>query len=68
VQITSRKGTTLFSGMVYAGNSMNWTEKHRVTMTLGNPSGVKVRVNGKNPVPPGSVSMVTLKLHAWRVH
>ena len=67
VQLTSASGATLFSGMVYAGNSMNWTEKHRVTMILGNPSGVKIRVNGKNPVPPGSVSMVTLSLHAGRV-
>ncbi len=28
-------GATLFSGMVYAGNSMNWTERHRVTMSWG---------------------------------
>ena len=68
VQLKSRTGATLFSGMVYAGNSMNWTEKHRVVMILGNPSGVKVRVNGRNPVPPGTVSMVTLSLHASRVH
>ncbi|HEX7996053.1 MAG TPA: RodZ domain-containing protein [Streptosporangiaceae bacterium] len=68
VQLKSRTGATLFSGMVYKGNSMNWTEKHRVVMILGNPSGVKVRVNGKNPVPPGTVSMVTLSLHATRVH
>ncbi len=68
VQLTSASGATLFSGMVYAGNSMNWTEKHRVTMILGNPSGVRIRVNGKNPVPPGTVSMVTLSLHAGQVH
>jgi cytoskeletal protein RodZ len=68
VQLKSRTGATLFSGMVYAGNSMNWTEKHRVVLILGNPSGVKVRVNGRNPVPPGTVSMVTLSLHASRVH
>jgi cytoskeletal protein RodZ len=68
VQLKSRTGATLFSGMVYKGNSMSWTEKHRVFMILGNPSGVKVRVNGKNPVPPGTVSMVTLSLHATRVH
>jgi cytoskeletal protein RodZ len=68
VQLKSRTGATLFSGMVYKGNSMSWTEKHRVFMILGNPSGVRVRVNGKNPVPPGTVSMVTLSLHATRVH
>ena len=54
--------------MVYAGNSMNWTERHAVTMVLGNPSGVKVLVNGKNPVPQGSVSMVTLSLRAGQAH
>ena len=68
VQLNGPRGATLFSGMVYAGNTMNWTEKHRVTMILGNPSGVKVRVNGRNPVPRGTVSMVTLTLHAGRVH
>jgi hypothetical protein len=54
--------------MVYAGNSMNWTERRNVTMILGNPAGVKVRVNGKNPVPRRSVSMVQISLHAGRVH
>jgi hypothetical protein len=68
VQLTSVHGATLFSGMVYAGNSMNWTERHAVTMVLGNPSGVKVLVNGKNPVPRGSVSMVTLSLRAGQAH
>jgi cytoskeletal protein RodZ len=68
VQLTSPNGATLFSGMVYAGNSMNWTERHSVTMVLGNPAGVKLRVNGKNPVPRGSVRLVTLKLHADRSH
>jgi cytoskeletal protein RodZ len=67
VQLTSTSGATLFSGMVYAGNSMNWTERRAVKLILGNPAGVKVRVNGKNPVPPGSVSMVTLSLRAGQV-
>jgi len=68
VQLTTTKGATLFSGMVYAGSSMNWTERHSVTIVLGNPAGVKLRVNGKNPVPHGSVRLVTLKLHAGRAH
>ena len=68
VQLTGAGGATLFSGMVYAGNSMNWTERRNVTMILGNPAGVKVRVNGKNPVPRRSVSMVRISLHAGRVH
>jgi cytoskeletal protein RodZ len=68
VQLTGARGATLFSGMVYAGNSMNWTERHNVTMTLGNPAGVKVRVNGKNPVPRRAGSMVRIRLHAGQAH
>jgi hypothetical protein len=54
--------------MVYAGNSMNWTEGRSVTMVLGNPTGVKLRVNGKNPVPRGAVRLVTLRLPAGAAH
>jgi cytoskeletal protein RodZ len=67
VQITSARGATLFSGTVYRGNTMNWTERHTVRMTLGNPAGVKLRVNGKNPIPAGSAGSVTLTLHARHV-
>jgi cytoskeletal protein RodZ len=67
VQITSANGATLFSGIVYRGHTRNWTEWHSVRMMLGNPAGVKVRVNGKNPVPAGSVGLVTLTLHAGHV-
>src|SRR5262249_3511912 len=64
VQVIARSGATLFSGMVYGGNTMYWNEFHPVRMVLGNPSGVKVLVNGKNAIPKGSVSMLTLSLHA----
>nr|MDA8320877.1 DUF4115 domain-containing protein [Actinomycetota bacterium] len=63
---TSVNGQTIFSGMLYAGSSMHWTEKQAVNLLLGNPSGVRVSVNGKNPVPPGSVSAVTLNLRAGK--
>lgn len=66
VQLTSVNGQTIFSGMLYAGSSMHWTEKQAVNLLLGNPSGVRVSVNGKNPVPPGSVSAVTLNLRAGK--
>jgi cytoskeletal protein RodZ len=68
VQLADARGATIFSGMVYAGSSMNWTELRNVTMLLGNPTGVKLRVNGKNPVPRGSVRMVTLNLRVGRAH
>jgi len=68
VQLFNRRGTTLFSGMVYAGNSMNWTSRHPVKIVLGNPSGVRLRVNGRNPVPRGAVRTVTLSLHTGGTH
>ena len=68
VQVIARSGATLFSGMVYGGNTMYWNEFHPVRMVLGNPSGVKVLVNGKNAIPKGSVSMLTLSLHAGTAH
>jgi cytoskeletal protein RodZ len=68
VQVIARSGATLFSGMVYAGNTMYWNERHPVKMVLGNPSGVKVLVNGKNAVPKGSVRMLTLSLRSGTAH
>jgi cytoskeletal protein RodZ len=62
VQIRTAWGRVLFSGMVYTGSSMSWTERHAVVMVLGNPAGVRLRVNGKNPVPRGTVNVVTLNL------
>jgi len=68
VQVTNAKGVTLFSGMVYAGRYLHWNARNYVTMILGNPTGVKVRVNGKNPVPRGAVNMVTLRLPPEQLH
>jgi len=68
VQLTRSNGRTIFAGTVYAGSTMTWTEHHAVQMTLGNPSGVKVFVNGKSSVPRGTVSMITLSLHAGTAH
>ena len=35
---------------------MHWTEKQAVNLMLGNPGGVSLTVNGKNPVPAGPPS------------
>jgi cytoskeletal protein RodZ len=68
VRITSTKtGATIFSGMVYAGSTRHWHVRHAVTMIVGNPAGVTLTVNGKNPVPRGTVNTVTLSLHAGKV-
>jgi Helix-turn-helix domain/Domain of unknown function (DUF4115) len=39
-------GSQIFMGVVPAGTSMTWTERHAVLMTLGNPPGVVLTVNG----------------------
>jgi cytoskeletal protein RodZ len=39
-------GSQIFMGIVPAGTSMTWTERHAVQMTLGNPPGVVLTVNG----------------------
>jgi cytoskeletal protein RodZ len=66
VQLTSVTGATIYRGMVYAGTSLRWIEPHAVTVIIGNPAAVRLRVNGKNPVPPGSVTTVTLSLRAGK--
>ncbi len=66
VQLRRPSGATIFSGMVYSGTSMYWTERHNVLMTIGNPAAVTLTVNGQNKIPPGSVSTLTLSLHAGR--
>ena len=61
VQLTTAAGQTVFSGIVYAGTSQQWTEHGAVQMVLGNPGGVTLTVNGKNAVPANSTSQpVTL--------
>jgi len=62
VDLTTTSGTPIYQGVVAAGNSMHWTEKQPVNLMLGNPAGVSLSVNGKNPVPAGSTNPVTLSL------
>ena len=62
IELRTAAGVTIFSGMVYSGTSMNWTERHAVMMTIGNPAAVRLLVNGKSKIPPGSVSALTLSL------
>ena len=39
---------------------MNWTESQAVSLVLGNPAGVSLTVNGKNPIQAGQTNPVTL--------
>jgi transcriptional regulator with XRE-family HTH domain len=46
----------IFEGDIYPGSPESWTEKYPVTLSLGNPPGVELIVNGKHvstksPVP-----------------
>ena len=43
----SRTGSQIYMGVVPAGTSMTWTEKHPVQMVLGNPPGIVLTVDGK---------------------
>ena len=58
VQLTTASGQTIFSGVVAAGTARHWTERQAVSMVIGNPGGISLTVNGRNPVPPGSANQV----------
>ncbi len=62
VSLTTPTGQTLFQGMVYPGQTKRWSERHAVSLQLGNPAGVKVVVNGKNKIGRGVTQPVTLAL------
>jgi cytoskeletal protein RodZ len=61
VNIADNSGKQLFSGIISAGQSRTWWEKERVTVQLGDPSGVRLLINGKNETPksvnPATVSV-----------
>jgi transcriptional regulator with XRE-family HTH domain len=62
VDLTTAGGRQIYSGIVYAGSSMHWTETEAVSLRLGNPGHVSLTVNGKNPIQAGSTEPVTLSL------
>jgi len=62
VELTTASGQQIYEGIVYAGTSKHWTETQVVSLMLGNPGGVSVSVNGRDPVPAGSTQPVTLSL------
>jgi cytoskeletal protein RodZ len=51
VGITDASGKQLYNGVVQAGKSVTWRERHRVAVRLGNPSGITLMVNGRNATP-----------------
>ena len=47
VSLTNAAGQQLFQGIIPAGQTMTWRERHPVTMTVGNPPGITLTVDGK---------------------
>ena len=62
VEFTTPGGRYLSQSIVAAGTSQRWVFGHAVDMRLGNPGGVTLRVDGRNPLPPGTVEPITLRL------
>jgi cytoskeletal protein RodZ len=62
VGLNSPTGQKLYQGVVPAGRTMTWDEKHPVSMVIGNPPGVKLTVNGK-PEQMNTVQVVTLRIN-----
>jgi hypothetical protein len=55
-------GGYLFLSYVVAGTLKRWAFRHPVNMRLGNPGGIRLTVDGKNPLPPGTANPITLRL------
>jgi hypothetical protein len=62
VEFTTPVGAYLSQTNVLAGESKSWTFRYPVDVRLGNPGGIKLTVDGKNPLPPGTTHPVMLSL------
>ena len=62
VEFTTPGGGYLFQSYVTHGTAKRWVFRHAVDVRLGNPGGITLRVDGKNPLPPGTVEPITLRL------
>jgi cytoskeletal protein RodZ len=62
VGFTTAGGVYVTQAYVVAGSSMSWTFGYPVQMRLGNPGGISLAVDGKNPLPPGTANPITLNL------
>jgi cytoskeletal protein RodZ len=62
VEFTTPSGGYLFQMVVPGGTSKRWLFRHAVDMQLGNPGGIRLTVDGRNPLPPGTAQPITLRL------
>jgi cytoskeletal protein RodZ len=69
VDLTTRGGRTIFSGVIQAGTSGRWVSHRPVSLRLGNPGGVTLTVNGAPAGPrAGTNQPVTLSFRPGRKH
>jgi len=62
VEFTTPGGAFLSQAYVVGGTSKSWTFGYPVDMRLGNPGGISLSVDGRNPLPPGTANPITLSL------
>jgi cytoskeletal protein RodZ len=62
VEFTTPGGAYLSQSIVPGGTSQRWVFRHTVDMRLGNPGGIRLTIDGKHPLPPGTVEPITLRL------
>jgi hypothetical protein len=58
----TQTGTQIYQGDINAGSSKTWTEKHQVSMRIGNPPGIHLTVNGKSQQTSSTVP-ITLSIN-----
>jgi cytoskeletal protein RodZ len=58
LNVHDAKGKELFSGIIRAGQSEEWTSKKRIRLLIGNGGGLKLTVNGKEIGSPGEAGQV----------
>jgi cytoskeletal protein RodZ len=62
VGLDSATGQSLYEGVVQAGQTVTWQEKHPVSLVIGNPPGVELTVNGKSQ-QTNTVQVLTLNIN-----
>jgi hypothetical protein len=58
LNVHDAKGKELYSGIIRAGQSQEWTSKKRIRLLIGNGGGLKLTVNGKEIGSPGEAGQV----------
>ena len=62
VEFTTPAGAYLSQSIIAGGTSHQWAFRHPVDLRLGNPGGIRLTVDGRHPLPPGTVEPITLRL------